>query len=56
MHLQDLAESDLLLASDYAAHEAGFAAAQAVSVTQAAAEAVEMSLEIMSVCPGFTSQ
>ena len=27
VHSQDLAESDLLLASDYAAHEAGFAAA-----------------------------
>ncbi|MEO8242223.1 MAG: cobaltochelatase subunit CobN [bacterium] len=27
VHAQDLAESDLLLASDYAAHEAGFAAA-----------------------------
>ncbi|WP_428928099.1 cobaltochelatase subunit CobN [Marinibacterium sp. SX1] len=31
VHLQDLAESDLLLAADYAAHEAGFAAAQAVA-------------------------
>ena len=30
VHLQDLAESDLLLAADYAAHEAGFAAAQEV--------------------------
>ena len=29
VHVQDLAESDLLLASDYAAHEAGFAAAVA---------------------------
>ncbi|MEI4487437.1 cobaltochelatase subunit CobN [Frigidibacter sp. MR17.14] len=29
VHAQDLAESDLLLASDYAAHEAGFAAAAA---------------------------
>ncbi|KAA0969549.1 cobaltochelatase subunit CobN [Aureimonas fodinaquatilis] len=27
VHVQDLAESDLLLAADYAAHEAGFAAA-----------------------------
>ena len=27
VHAQDLAETDLLLASDYAAHEAGFAAA-----------------------------
>ncbi|MGV6849279.1 MAG: cobaltochelatase subunit CobN [Marinibacterium sp.] len=31
VHLQDLGESDLLLAADYAAHEAGFAAAQAVT-------------------------
>ncbi len=29
VHLQDLAETDLLLASDYATHEAGFAAAKA---------------------------
>ena len=29
VHLQDLPETDLLLASDYAAHEAGFAAAMA---------------------------
>ena len=29
VHAQDLAESDLLLAGDYAAHEAGFAAAMA---------------------------
>jgi cobaltochelatase CobN len=29
VHAQDLAESDLLLAADYAAHEAGFAAASA---------------------------
>ena len=29
MHLQDLPETDLLVASDYAAHEAGFAAAMA---------------------------
>ncbi|MDP5306934.1 cobaltochelatase subunit CobN [Paracoccus spongiarum] len=29
VHAQDLAESDLLLAADYAAHEAGFAAAMA---------------------------
>ena len=36
VHLQDLAESDLLLASDYAAHEAGFAAAQAVTGGRAA--------------------
>ncbi len=28
-HVQDLAETDILLASDYAAHEAGFAAAMA---------------------------
>ncbi|MEM9971870.1 MAG: cobaltochelatase subunit CobN, partial [Pseudomonadota bacterium] len=28
VHLQDLPETDLLLAADYAAHEAGFAAAQ----------------------------
>ncbi|MEX0281452.1 MAG: cobaltochelatase subunit CobN [Arenibacterium sp.] len=31
VHLQDLPETDLLLASDYATHEAGFAAAQAVT-------------------------
>ncbi|WP_375263603.1 cobaltochelatase subunit CobN, partial [Palleronia sp.] len=31
VHAQDLAESDLLLAGDYATHEAGFAAAQAVT-------------------------
>ncbi|MFK7871256.1 MAG: cobaltochelatase subunit CobN [Roseobacter sp.] len=31
VHLQDLPETDLLLASDYAAHEAGFAAAKAVT-------------------------
>ncbi|MEM9576430.1 MAG: cobaltochelatase subunit CobN [Pseudomonadota bacterium] len=31
VHLQDLPETDLLLASDYAAHEAGFAAAQSVT-------------------------
>ena len=31
VHLQDLPESDLLLAADYAAHEAGFAAAQSVA-------------------------
>lgn len=31
VHLQDLPETDLLMASDYAAHEAGFAAAQAVT-------------------------
>jgi cobaltochelatase CobN len=30
VHLQDLPETDLLLAGDYATHEAGFAAAQAV--------------------------
>ncbi|HLS19925.1 MAG TPA: cobaltochelatase subunit CobN, partial [Paracoccaceae bacterium] len=30
VHLQDLPETDLLLAEDYAAHEAGFAAAQGV--------------------------
>ena len=29
VHVQDLPETDLLLAADYAAHEAGFAAAQA---------------------------
>jgi cobaltochelatase CobN len=29
VHLQDLAESDVLMAADYAAHEAGFAAAKA---------------------------
>ncbi len=31
VHLQDLAETDLLLAADYAAHEAGFAAAKQVT-------------------------
>ena len=31
VHPQDLAESDLLLAADYATHEAGFAAAKAVT-------------------------
>ncbi|MEX0364942.1 MAG: cobaltochelatase subunit CobN [Ruegeria sp.] len=31
VHLQDLPETDVLLASDYAAHEAGFAAAQAMT-------------------------
>ncbi|WP_415836477.1 cobaltochelatase subunit CobN, partial [Palleronia rufa] len=31
VHAQDLAESDLLLAGDYATHEAGFAAAQSVT-------------------------
>lgn len=36
VHLQDLPETDLLMASDYAAHEAGFAAAQAVTGGQAA--------------------
>ncbi|CUJ98357.1 Aerobic cobaltochelatase subunit CobN [Shimia thalassica] len=30
VHLQDMPETDLLLANDYAAHEAGFAAAQKV--------------------------
>ncbi|MEM8731322.1 MAG: cobaltochelatase subunit CobN [Pseudomonadota bacterium] len=36
VHLQDLAESDLLLAADYATHEAGFAAAQSVAGGRAA--------------------
>lgn len=36
VHAQDLPETDLLLAADYAAHEAGFAAAQAVTGGQAA--------------------
>ncbi|HPD90991.1 MAG TPA: cobaltochelatase subunit CobN [Pararhodobacter sp.] len=36
VHLQDLPETDLLLAADYAAHEAGFAAAQAVTGGKAA--------------------
>ncbi|MFG1403699.1 cobaltochelatase subunit CobN [Xanthobacter sediminis] len=31
VHLQDLPETDLLLAEDYAAHEVGFAAAQALA-------------------------
>jgi cobaltochelatase CobN len=36
VHLQDLPETDLLLAADYAAHEAGFAAAQGVTGGKAA--------------------
>ncbi|WP_370224719.1 cobaltochelatase subunit CobN [Pararhodobacter marinus] len=36
VHLQDLPETDLLLAADYAAHEAGFAAAQQVTGGEAA--------------------
>jgi cobaltochelatase CobN len=36
VHLQDLPETDLLLAADHAAHEAGFAAAQAVTGGRAA--------------------
>ncbi len=36
VHLQDLPETDLLLAADYAAHEAGFAAAQAITGGKAA--------------------
>ena len=36
VHLQDLPETDVLLAQDYAAHEAGFAAAQAITGGQAA--------------------
>lgn len=36
VHLQDLPETDLLLAADYAAHEAGFAAAQGVAGGSAA--------------------
>ncbi len=36
VHLQDLAETDLLLAADYAAHEAGFAAAKALGGGSAA--------------------
>lgn len=36
VHLQDLCETDLLLATDYAAHEAGFAAAQSVTGGSAA--------------------
>jgi len=31
VHIQDLPETDLLLAADYAAHEAGFAAAQGIT-------------------------
>ncbi|WP_299419253.1 cobaltochelatase subunit CobN [uncultured Shimia sp.] len=31
VHLQDLPETDILVASDYAAHEAGFAAAQTIT-------------------------
>lgn len=36
VHAQDLPETDLLLAADYAAHEAGFAAAQAITGGRAA--------------------
>lgn len=36
VHLQDLPETDLLLAADYAAHQGGFAAAQAVTGGDAA--------------------
>ncbi len=36
VHPQDLPETDLLLAADYAAHEAGFAAAQHITGGQAA--------------------
>ena len=36
VHMQDLPETDLLLAADYAGHEAGFAAAQAVAGGSAA--------------------
>ncbi len=36
VHVQDLPETDLLLAEDYAGHEAGFAAAQAVTGGRAA--------------------
>ncbi len=36
VHLQDLPETDLLLAADHAAHQAGFAAAQAVTGGKAA--------------------
>jgi cobaltochelatase CobN len=36
VHLQDLPETDLLLAADYAAHQAGFAAAQGVTGGEAA--------------------
>jgi cobaltochelatase CobN len=36
VHLQDLPETDLLLAADYATHEAGFAAAQAITGGNAA--------------------
>ena len=36
VHLQDLCETDILLAADYAAHEAGFAAAQSVTGGSAA--------------------
>lgn len=35
VHLQDLPETDLLLAEDYASHEAGFAAAQGIAGGQA---------------------
>lgn len=36
VHVQDLPETDLLLAADYAAHEAAFAAAQAITGGKAA--------------------
>jgi len=39
VHLQDLPETDLLLAADYAGHEAGFAAAQAALGVDAKARA-----------------
>ncbi|MFK7877679.1 MAG: cobaltochelatase subunit CobN [Paracoccaceae bacterium] len=42
VHLQDLPETDLLLAHDYATHEAGFAAAQAVTGGQAALYHLDM--------------
>ncbi|MGH1464903.1 MAG: cobaltochelatase subunit CobN [Cognatishimia sp.] len=36
VHLQDMPETDILLAADYASHEAGFAAAQSVTGGKAA--------------------
>ena len=39
VHPQDLPETDLLLAADYAAHEAGFAAAQAITPISATCHA-----------------
>ena len=64
VHLQDLPETDILIASDYAAHEAGFAAAVARlgstvpamynldSTKYEAPQARTLSEEIARVCAG----